>query len=231
MFELFFESVLCRGLFPSNSNCKRRCFFLVLTMISGFFSAYNIKVLRPAASRMKKNTFSGHLRAFHRHEYVTIILSNVSTAPFVALYDKMISGLFLSAFTLLSWCSVDNRMTALFSFETYETRVFSFWKLNLISCNTRFLFFWNCGGMALLLALIVPTSVSFFSHNLSAKGIEVKKLSVVDTRVPSSQYFSPNPVQHSFQCSYFVHFVQILFRRKPEHYRGKMCPHHTSRNI
>ena len=93
---LYFEFVFCRALFliitiANVTFCLFVCLLAVCfsLMISGFFLEYITKVLKAAALRTKKTRLNGYLHVFWQQEYVTVILSNVSTFLLVAIYVRL----------------------------------------------------------------------------------------------------------------------------------------------
>lgn len=78
---LYFKFVFCRALFLIIAIGNVTFFF--------FFWDYTTNLLKPSELKMKKTRFNGHLRVFCQQEYITIILSNVSTFPFVAIYVRL----------------------------------------------------------------------------------------------------------------------------------------------
>ena len=120
-------------------------------------------------------------------------------------------------------------MTVLFSFKAYKTKVFSFWKPNLISCNVQFPTFFNCNGMTPFSAPIVPTSFSCFSYNLSAKVVRVKKNLCSNTASLVLKTF--HQFQYNIYSNVLILFTLFKFSSNVKLHPTEVRCVHASRNV
>ena len=120
-------------------------------------------------------------------------------------------------------------MTVLFSFKAYKTKAFSFWKPNLISCNVQFPIFFNCDGMTPFSAPIVPTSFSFFSHNLSAKVVRVEKILCSNTA--SLVLKTSHQFQYNIYSNVLILFTLFKFSSNVKLHPTEVRCVHASRNF
>ena len=185
-----------------------------------FFWDYTTNLLKPSELKMKKTRFNGHLRVFCQEEYITIILSNVSTFPFVAIYMRLYFC--HDALLITEWQSYLASRHIKQRFFRSGSQIWYH-----VTCN--FLFFLNCDGMTPFSAPIVPTSFSFFSHNLSAKVVRVEKILCSNTASLVLKTF--HQFQYNIYSNVLILFTLFKFSSNVKLHPTEVRCVHASRNF